>query len=427
MAGQSVRMWCQQAILLAALGILPVTKAAACTSAAWEATATSQKAPLIWKNRDTDSLVSRLVFVDEKPYKFVGLVDDTAASGRMVYAGLNERGFAIFNTVAYNLPNIANEVHDLEGAIMADALRTSASVADFEHFLAANIGPDLGDQTNFVVFDATGEVFIYEVHNHGFEKFSVRDARGQRMINTNFSRSGAAGKGAGYLRYDRATKLVDDLGDMVDVASIFNRLARDFGHVLVSAPSFDDLARRSPASPLWYASVDTIDREITRSALVFQGHRSGDQGVLATMWVMLGEPLTSLAVPVWVEAQAVPAALNQGPVVPLLAQSLRLRRALRPLDGAEQDKYMDLSLLENSQKSGIFKTLSEAQEDIVKRTDGFLKSHHTPLELAKFQSGLAEEATLILKRLADTIPTPEGRRSGAAKSERLLSGKPARE
>ena len=427
MADQSARLGYQTAILLAALGLLAVTKAGACTSAAWEATATSQKAPLIWKNRDTDSVVSRMVFVDEKPYKFVGLVDDTAASGRMVYAGLNERGFAIFNTVAYNLPSIASEVHDLEGVIMADALRTSTSVADFEHYLAANIGPDLGAQTNFVVFDATGEVFIYEVHNHGFEKFSVRDANNKRMINTNFSRSGAAGKGAGYLRYDRATKLVEDLGASVDVASIYNRLARDFGHSLVSAPSFEDLARRDPATPLWYASVDTIDREITRSALVFQGRRPGDQGVLATMWVMLGEPLTSLAVPVWVEAQAVPAALSQGKVVSLLTQSLRLRRALRPLDGVEKDKYMDLSLLENSKKSGIFRTLREAQEDIVKRTDNFLKSHHTSLELAKFQSALAEEATLMLKRLADAIPTPEGRPSGTTDAERLQSGKPARE
>lgn len=88
---------------------------------------------------------------------------------------------------------------------------------------------------------------------------------------------------------------------------------------------------------------------------------------------------------------------------------------------------MDLSLLENSQKSGIFKTLSEAQEDIVKRTDNFLKSHHTSLELAKFQSALAEEATLMLKRLADAIPTPEGRPSGTTDAERLQSGKPARE
>ena len=427
MAVQSARTWCQQGLLLAALGLIPGTRAGACTSAAWEATATSHKAPLIWKNRDTDSLVSRMVFVDEKPYKFVGLVDDSAPSGRMVYAGINERGFAIFNTVAYNLPSVAGEVHDLEGAIMADVLRTSSSVADFERYLTANIGPDLGAQTNFVVFDAAGEVFIYEVHNHGFEKFSVREAHGKRMINTNFSRSGASGKGAGYLRYDRATKLVDDLGDKVDVASIYNRLARDFGHALVSAPTLGELARHDPATALWYASVDTIDRDSTRSAIVFQGRGPGDQGELATMWVMLGEPLTSLAVPVWVEAQAVPAALSQGKVVPLLAQSLRLRRALRPLDGGEQDKYMDLSLLENSKKTGIFRTLREVQEDIVKRTDSFLKSRHTPLELATFQSALAEEATLSLKRLADEVPAPEGRSRDTTDADRSPSGKSARE
>ena len=47
------------------------------------------------------------------------------ASGRWVYAGLNTEGFAIFNTVAYNLPEDDGE---LEGyvAFLAGVLSTEA-------------------------------------------------------------------------------------------------------------------------------------------------------------------------------------------------------------------------------------------------------------------------------------------------------------
>ena len=88
---------------------------------------------------------------------------------------------------------------------------------------------------------------------------------------------------------------------------------------------------------------------------------------------------------------------------------------------------MDLSLLENSKKTGIYRVLREAQEDIVKRTDSFLKSRRTPQELATFQSALAEEATLVLKRLADEVPAPESRPRGATDADRLPAGKTARE
>ena len=374
----------------------------ACTSAAWSPRATAAGAPIIWKNRDTNGLLSRLVFVRDQPHSFIGLVDDDDPSGRMVYAGLNDRGFAIFNTVAYNLPRLEGEMHDLEGAIMAEALRTSTSVADFEAYLARNLGPNLGAQTNFVVTDARGEVWIYEVHNHGFSKFAAADAAEGRLVNTNFARSGAVGEGAGYLRHQRASELIRNHGP-ADLALVLNQLARDFGHPLLRVPTFEELLRlpRTPAS--WAISTDTIDREITAATVVIQGRRAAAPDAPATMWVMLGEPLTSLAVPVWVEAGELPRVLAEGTTAELLLESLRLRGRLRPQLSPELRKYVDLTALANREGMGMLPALREAQVAILARTDEFLRQRRSPSELARFQSQLADEAAATLRGLADRL------------------------
>jgi len=57
------------------------------------------------------------------------------------------------NTVTYNLPEIAGEAEDLEGTIMADALRTFRTVEDFASYLEANRGDHLGSLANFGVID----------------------------------------------------------------------------------------------------------------------------------------------------------------------------------------------------------------------------------------------------------------------------------
>lgn len=136
----------------------------ACSTAVFGPAATADGAPLLWKNRDTDVLSNKVVFVPEKPFSYLGLVNAEETSGRSVYAGLNAKGFAIFNSVACNLPAPPTEMKDLEGQIMADALRTCRSVDDFEAYLRKNLGKSLGSQANFGVLDSTGHAALFEVH-----------------------------------------------------------------------------------------------------------------------------------------------------------------------------------------------------------------------------------------------------------------------
>ena len=155
----------------------------------------------------------------------------------MVWAGANTAGFAIANSVAYNLPMKPGEQADLEGIIMADALRTCETVADFERYLARNLGRDLGTQANFLVMDGKGGTAIFEAHNHGFKRLDAGTAPPHYLANTNFSRSGAPDQGAGYLRFERETALLEGAkpgtftpGWVLQVA------ARDLGHALLTHP-----------------------------------------------------------------------------------------------------------------------------------------------------------------------------------------------
>ena len=96
----------------------------ACTSAVVAPGGSATGTPILWKNRDTSRLSNKVVHVDESPFDFLCLANARADSGRSCYAGLNAAGFAIMNTVAYNVPEVAGEEEDKEGIIMADALRT---------------------------------------------------------------------------------------------------------------------------------------------------------------------------------------------------------------------------------------------------------------------------------------------------------------
>ena len=214
------------------------TKEEQCTSAVIQPAGSVTGGPVLWKNRDTSFLSNKLVFVDEEPLDYLCLANAESPAGRSCWAGLNSAGFAIMNTVAYNLPNPSDEMKDLEGIIMADALRTCRTVDDFKAYIEANQGRELGSLANFGVFDADGRALLFEIHNHGFEVIDPAEAKNSCLVNTNYARTGAEGKGAGYLRFERASELFASLPDgPVDFRTIMTKFTRDTGHALVDQPT----------------------------------------------------------------------------------------------------------------------------------------------------------------------------------------------
>lgn len=370
----------------------------ACTTAIINPGASSLGRPMLWKNRDTDFLNNKVIFVSESPFSYLALVNAEDRSGRWVYAGLNSAGFAIFNSVAYNLPEKSGEMKDMEGTIMADVLRKCSSVADFEKYIQENLGPSLGSLANFGVLDAAGETALFEVSNRSYKKYLAADFAEKYLINTNFASSGEAQTGAGYLRFERASQLFRKiLPGQISHRQILSQFSRDTGHALVQQPEYSQFKTISGKKPFWIATRDTIDRESTSAAVVVCGRIPGQKNSLATLWIMLGEPLFTIAVPMWVEAGASAAPLAQGENAALYLESKRLKKMARPYPENDRREYLDITRLDNREGTGFLPRLLQTENEIFAMTDEFLKLSHTPTELAAFQEKMAAKALAALR------------------------------
>lgn len=387
-------------LLGAGAGLVAGRGAQECTTAVFAGGSTADGRPILWKNRDTDKLSNKVVYVDEKPFAYLGVVNADDPDGRMVWAGLNAAGFAIANSVAYNLPQKAGEEADLEGMIMADALRTCATVADFERFLSRSLGPDLGSRANFLAIDAQGGASIFEVHNHGFKRLDAGAAPEQYLANTNFSRSGTEDAGSGYLRFDRESALLASAPKSAFTPKwVLQVAARDLGHALLAHPARSEWKALPADVPYWVHTNYTINRASTASAIVVHGVKPGEAASRATMWVVLGEPVTSVAVPLWVAAGRTPAALWEGEDAPLAREALRVKDLLRPLKARERKEYANLARLDNAAGTGWLPKLLAAEAETLAQAEALLARKAPPAALAAFETDAAQRALQLLQSL----------------------------
>lgn len=377
-----------------------------CTTLVAAGAATSRGVPMFWKNRDTGTLSNKVMLVTEHPYSFVSLVDADDSAGRSAWAGVNEVGFAIANTASYNLPQPANEGREQEGVVMAEALRTCRTVDDLERLIERRKGKRLGVRTNFFAIDASGGAVIIETHNNGHTRYDASSFPGSRIANTNFSRSGGVDEGAGYMRFDRASDLLETINaDRLTAATVFEVLSRDIGHPLLQHPPREAWKTLPADRPYWVHSNYTINRPSTASAVVVEGVRPGQDPRLTTMWVALGEPVTTIAVPVWFAAGTPPEELWQGKDAPISAEAARLKNALRPLKSRERNEYADLTRLDNAAGTGWLPDLMTVERQIMAETATFLQTNPSNEALGEFQRRMAARALAALK----AVETPSSR------------------
>lgn len=389
-------------LLLSAAGMTVWTAESVeeCTSLVAIGTGTVDGAPLLWKNRDNASeLSNKVVYVEDKPYSYLALVDGQPANGRLAWAALNGAGFAIANTATTNLP--ASEPSGHPAILMGDAARTCATVEEFEQFLQHNFGKNRGTRANFLAVDAHGGAAIFEAHANGFKRFNAADAPEQYLGNTNFSRSGTVDGGGGYLRFDREAALLKAApGGRLSVDYVLQVMSRDLGHPLLHHPERAEWRKLPADTPVWLHTNYTIDRPSTASAVVIHNVKPGEDPRRATMWVMLGEPLTSIAVPLWVAAGTPPAELWEGKDAALSSESARLKNVLRPLKATERREYVDVTRLDNAAGSGWLPATLAAEHQNVVEAEALLKRNATVAELAAFEKTAAARALALLRRTA---------------------------
>lgn len=349
-----------------------------CTTAVVSGSATNDGRPLLLKNRDSDVLQNKLVFFSEGKFKFIGLVNSTDKDNKEVWCGFNEAGFAIMNSASYNLKgNDTTKLADREGIIMKLALETCATLEDFEKLLKQLPKP-LGVEANFGVIDAKGGAAYYETDNFSFKKFDANDpnvAPNGYLIRTNYSVSGTENKGYGYIRYVTASDLFKNKFEKEKIS--FEFLINDLPRCLVHSFTKTDLTKNLPKeNPETYVFFrDYIPRYSTSAVIVVQGVKDNESPSLTTMWSILGFPLTSIIIPVWlVDDHSLPKILqaDESGNAPLCNLALKLKDKVFPSQNDARENYLKLPALLNREGTGIRQQLIPLEVKILKKVKDYI-------------------------------------------------------
>ncbi|MDR0891033.1 MAG: C45 family peptidase [Mediterranea sp.] len=293
--------------LLIATGILlasHVGTLSACTTIIISGKATPDGRPLMWKNSDTEIPFQSVMYGDQRGIPFLGMVRNSSKrdSTASVWAGTNAYGFAIMNTLSYNLSEKGDGARN--GSVMRKALEQCRTVADFRTMLDTLPRP-MRLSANYGVVDAQGGAAYFEARGDGYRMVDVNDpavAPDGYLVYTNFSYTGFYDKGQGYIRYMSAQHEVQSVLPSKGFTPqwIFNHLARCYYHSLLGIDYTSPQALELFANG-YIPDGDLIARHSTASATVIQGVRPGENPELTTMWAALGYPPCSVAIPCWVK------------------------------------------------------------------------------------------------------------------------------
>ncbi len=269
-----------------------------CTIGVASGTATSDGRPMIWKTRDVNYAIKSAVYYDSsKTYKYIATI--SGGNTAYLYQGVNERGFAVVNSVVYDLATASTGLGN--GGFIKLALGNCTTVADFEHLLDSTNITGRQTRANYAVMDSTGAAKMIETGGNQYWVYDTQSAPNGYVVRTNSSIQGRGKDGRD--RYNRSVKLVGDFyaGDSLNYRSIIRTQMRDFSDGLsnpVPIPYQNSTFR--PIVPEWYLCPGTsICNMISISSTVVQGVLLNEPAKLTTMWNIIGQPATSIAVPYW--------------------------------------------------------------------------------------------------------------------------------
>ncbi len=387
-----------------AWGFAGARLAGACTTAVVSGKATANRRPLLWKNRDADNKQNQVIYDATGRIPFLGVVNSADPAGFEIWAGINSQGFAIMNSNSYNLDKGDSPG---EGYLMRLALQSCATVDEFQALLAKTDGGR--DVTaNFGVIDAKGGAAIFETGRKTHKRFDATDpkiAPDGFIVRSNYSDSGDTEDGSGFLRRDRATSLLDELvkAKALTAATLLSGPARDVANARIGSYP----AKGLPAGAAWAYTADSVCRFDTASVALFEGVRPGEDPLLATLWVIVGQPITGAAVPLWVRAAKVPDALAPSLKASPMTQALDAVRAVfYPETRGDLKKFVRVDACSVSE-SAVVPRLLKVEAENFRAAEAALaewrKEAPTPQEASCLQDQLAERTLAAARAIA---PTP---------------------
>jgi hypothetical protein len=356
-----------------------------CTIGVASGAATPDGRPMIWKTRDYTEVDNEVRFNPSMKYDFIFVAK--AGSSSAARMGVNEHGLAIVNSTSSDLPD-GSDTGLLNGELIRDGLGNCLTVEEFEDYLdETNL---IGRRTNgnFAVIDSTGAAAIFEVGEFVYWRFDASDADNGYVLRTNFAVNG--GGYTGKERLIRTVSLVNDFysGDTLTYKSILRHQMRDFSDYSsrpISLP-FDG----AWGGPHGYIPTNvSICRSSSVSASVIHGVLPTEFPGFSTMWTMLGQPATAIALPYWPIGYT-PAEANGLFTAPLNDVANLIRSEL--FDYAGDDDYINTFKLLDGNGGGLWTKTFPYEDLIISGVNTMMESWRTEEELPISEMRIAQDS-----------------------------------
>ena len=364
----------------------------ACTTFLISGKYTSDGKSILFKNRDTKVLDNAIAFFNDGKYPYVALVDCNNEWQTMIWGGYNSVGFAIINSAAYN-NNIgdSSKAIDLEGIVMKKALKYCKTLKDFENLLDTLKKP-MGVDANFGVIDAYGGAAYYETGNFKYKKFDANDpsiAPNGYLVRTNYSVSGNPNYGHGYCRYNTANEYLEKAvkSKSLNIQDLFDNTSRSLTHSLTGTNLCDKMPKDSTPDIRFF--IDYIPRSSTSAAIMIIGASNEKQVSNMVMWSILGFPLTSVAIPIWLAGgRDLPAiaSMKSNTHAPICDAALKMRSHCFTKQTREKSHdYINLAAVINQKETGYMQKLKPIENEIFAKANTLIQ---------KFDLSLANETEI---------------------------------
>jgi hypothetical protein len=372
-----------------------------CTIAAISSAITVEGRPLLWKNRDVTNHDQEFVYDTTGLYTFVGMT--YAGVTDQNWGGVNEVGFAIGNTNAWNFPDPIPGPDD-DGYIIKQALQICQTVDDFEWILDSTNVTGRTRPAVYHVMDAFGEMAMFEARARSWVRYDIHDtvaAPHGYMIRANFAYSGSSGSHVGQNRHDRAIQLVESAlsENELSVPYMLQTVARDLVTPDVDPYPLPWMGSQENMPNGFVHIHDAICRDITTSMFLIQGVLPGEDPLLSTMWVMAGEPSHNMAVPLWVHAGHVPQVLDGDSTSAICDRVLEMRQITYHPEF--DDDILDLWALVDPRGGGLYQSLIPLENSFIQSVADSLSNWRIELPasevMAYLQDSMANHALETLE------------------------------
>jgi len=333
-----------------------------CTVAVISGAVTADGRPLLWKNRDSSTRENSAHFFHGPRYDFIGVIN--SGDTTQVWMGMNTAGFALMNSESMDQDG---DSADAEGYFMKQALGCCARVEELDALLRQTALAGRGTRANFGCIDAFGGAAFFETGNFRHTRFTPQDSGlvpAGLLVRANFSMTGKGDEAYGCWRYHRARSLLAGrlTAGKIDLPFLLSRVVRDLTSDELDPYPLPFKGATEGAPQGFIPTQSTINRYRTVACALFQGVKAGEDPALATMWLLLGEPVAAVALPLWPASGQVPDCFDGSGGSRLNQDFTRIRARLYPEKALAS--YLDTDRLAGGRRPWV-KLRSELEAEVL--------------------------------------------------------------